>query len=54
MSPDQKSVLDRICTEVMFELQPSKEELRERDFILRDLSRFIAKTYPTSRLALVI
>ena len=52
MSPEQKSVLNRICTEVMFLLQPSNEELRERDFIIRDLSRFISKTYPTSRLTL--
>jgi DNA polymerase sigma len=50
MSPDQKAVLTRICTEVMFDLQPSKEELRHREYILKDLSRYISKTYPTARL----
>ena len=52
MSPDQKAVLNRICSEVMLELQPSNQELRDRDFILRDMSRFIGKSFPTAKLTL--
>jgi len=52
LTPLYLQLLDSVCDAISKDWEPQEPELRDRDFIVSDLNRYIQKIFPTAQLSL--